>query len=132
MMMMSKYSIHHNIRSFLLLQLMYIKNLFMSSFLYHTFFLSWREDFGKIIITFVYSCTLLSIVIFKFSLLHNFLHRNSPIPVECSFFLSFPVNPFSKTLGKSLSFIPHPYENLTFYHSFCSFLDISITKNILN
>ena len=41
-------------------------------------------------------------------LLQIFFDKYNPIPVDFDFVLSLPVNPFSKTLIKSDSFIPQP------------------------
>ena len=75
----------------------------------------------------VYSFSLLSIFIFRFNFLHNFLHRYSPKPVECSLVRLLPVKPLSKTLGKSLSLIPQPLSfisNITLFFSSYPFSSI--------
>lgn len=49
-----------------------------------------------------------SISIFNPNLLHIFLHKYRPIPVELLLLRLVPVKPLSKTLNKSLQLIPQP------------------------
>lgn len=68
---------------------------------------------GNIIVTLVNFPSRDSIVSPRFSLSHSVFARYSPIPVETLFDRSDPVNPFSKTRGRSEALIPHPLSSIT-------------------